>query len=46
MTSGKDQEGNPYDEQEDDGEITSITNTSLQTGELRMTDHNIQRNPA
>ena len=46
MTIGKDQEGNPHDEREDDGEITLITNTSQQTRKLRMTDQNIQRNLA
>ena len=45
MTSGKDQGGNPHDEREGDGEITSVTNTSPQVGKLRMTDQNIQGNP-
>ena len=46
MTSGKDQGGNPHDEREDGSEITSITNTSPQIEKLRMTDQNIQGNPA
>ena len=46
MTSRKDQGRNPCDESKDDGEITSITNTSQQTGKLKMTDQNIRCNPA
>ena len=45
-TNGKDPDKTPQDEREDGSEITSITNTPQLTRKLKMTDPNIQRNPA